>query len=103
LWIIRHRELLRGELVRGVKALAGLCLTNGNPDLAIPYLESTAEKDPLDEDLWVHLMRAHLGTGNPGRALKAFRNAAEALKRGLDLEPGPALKALAREAGLKSQ
>ena len=103
LWIIRHRELLRGELVRGVKALAGLCLTHGNPDLAIPYLERTVEKDPLDEDLWVHLMRAHLGTGNPARALKAFRNAAEALKRGLDLEPGPALTALAREAGLKSQ
>ncbi len=101
LWIIRHREVLREDFIRGVKALASLCFEKGDSVSSIPYLEKAIQKDPLDENLYVQLMRAHLLSGYPGKALTTFRKASEVLKKDLDVEPGPVLTALAHEAGLK--
>ncbi|MEM2126141.1 MAG: BTAD domain-containing putative transcriptional regulator [Candidatus Methanosuratincola sp.] len=101
LWIIRHREFLREEFIRGVKALAELTLAMGAPDIAIPYLEKAMDKDPLDESVYLHLMRAHLKAGYPSKAITLFKKLEATLMRELEITPGPALTTLALEAGLK--
>lgn len=101
LWIIKHREFLREEFIRGVKTLAELTLAMEIPDIAIPYLEKAMDKDPLDESVYLHLMRVHLKTGYPSKAITLFKKLESTLMRELEIKPGPALTALALEAGLK--
>ncbi len=100
-WIIRHREMLRGEFVRGCLLLADLLRKEGETAEAIPYLEKAVERDPLNEELYEALMGVHLERGYPSQALRVYLSAEEALRRELGISPGPKLKALAERAGLK--
>lgn len=101
LWIIRHREILREEFVKGVLILTERCLRLGKPEKALPYLHKAIEKDPINEELYVNLMKIYLKIGYPSQALKVFNQAKEILKRELAVEPGFNIIALAQEASKK--
>ncbi|RMG03011.1 MAG: tetratricopeptide repeat protein [Nitrospirae bacterium] len=101
IWIIRHREILREEFLRGTLLLTELLKEAGEPSLAVPYLERAIEKDPLNEEIYEYLIDVHLTRGYPSLAIKAYRRAEEALKRELGITPGPRLIAVARRAGLE--
>ena len=100
-WIIRHRELLREEFMKGVISLSKACLKAGKPEVAVPYLQKAFDADPLNGEVSANLMRCHLEMGSRSEALKVFNKAKQILKKELGIEPGPSLIALAREAGLR--
>ena len=100
-WIIRHREILREEFLKGVICLSNACIEAGTPERAVPYLQKAFDTDPLNGEVSSRLMRCHLEMGSRSKALKVFNKAKDMLKKELGIEPGPSLIALAREAGIK--
>ena len=101
-WIIRHREILREEFLKGVISLTHACIEAGEPERAVPYLQKAFDTDPLNGEVSSCLMRCHLQMGSRSEALKVFKKAKQILKKELGIEPGTTLMALAREAGLKN-
>jgi len=101
-WIIRHREILREEFLKGVISLTHACMEAGEPERAVPYLQKAFDTDPLNGEVSSCLMGCHLQMGSRSEALKVFKKAKQILKKELGIEPVPSLIALAREAGLKN-
>jgi DNA-binding SARP family transcriptional activator len=101
-WIIRHREILREEFLKGVISLTRACIEGGEAERALPYLQKAFDTDPLNGEVSACLMRCHLEMGSRSGALKVFKKAKQILKKELGIEPGSSLMALAREAGLKN-
>jgi|Deesub1362A_J573_1020465.scaffolds.fasta_scaffold00199_19 DNA-binding SARP family transcriptional activator len=100
-WIIRHREILREDFVKGAILLYELCRESGDINESLPYLYRAVERDPLDEEIYSVLMELYLELGYPSKAIQTYKQAEEILKKELDIAPGPALQALARKAGMK--
>jgi DNA-binding SARP family transcriptional activator len=101
MWIIKHREVLREEFIKGVMVLSERCLEIEKLEEALPYLNKAVEKDPLHEGLYANLMKTYLKMGYPSRALKIFRQAKEIFQQELGIEPNSPLLALAQEASGK--
>lgn len=101
-WIIRHREILREEFLKGVISLTHACIEAGEAERAVPYLQKAFDTDPLNGEVSASLMRCHLEMGSRAGALKVFNKAKQILKKELGIQPGTTLMALAREAGLKN-
>lgn len=101
-WIIRHREILREEFLKGVIFLTHACIEAGDPERAVPYLQKAFDMDPLNGEVSSCLMQCHLKMGSRSEALKVFNKAKQVLKKELGIAPGPALIALARDAGRKN-
>lgn len=97
-WIVRHRERLREEFIRGSILLSERCLAAGRHDEPLPWLRKALDKDPLHEAAYAALMRLHLAMGYPSKALRLYRQARETLARELGIEPGSVLQALSRKA-----
>jgi DNA-binding SARP family transcriptional activator len=70
-------------------------LEAGEDESLIPDLRRALAEAPYNERLWLGLMTALARSGRRAEALLAFRDATDALRRELDLEPGPELRALA--------
>jgi len=94
-WIAPRRNLLRKMFIEGVLRLSRLAEKDGAHDLPVPYLEAAIDKDSLHEGLYERLMISHHRAGARSRALVVFRQAEEALERGLGTRPGPGLSTLA--------
>jgi len=101
LWVIRHREKLQKLYLQTVFNFTRVCIQKNDPGTTIPYLEKALERDFLNEETYLYLMKVNLQMGFPAKAIQLFRQAEETLKETFDIAPGPALVSLAREAGLK--
>jgi predicted ATPase/DNA-binding SARP family transcriptional activator len=62
------------------------------PGAAIAELESFVTTEPLDEQWWAMLVRAHARCGRQAEALDTYQRARRILAEELGLEPGPALR-----------
>lgn len=100
-WIIRHRELLREDFIKGAILLSEMCRKKGNIKDSLPYLYRALERDPLNEEVYATLMELYLESGYPSKAIMVYKQAEEILKNELDIAPGPTLQGLARRAGMK--
>ncbi len=100
IWIIRHREVLREDFIRGAILLSEMCKKEGNIKDSLPYLYKALEKDPLNEEVYATLMQIYIDSGYPSKAIQTYKQAEEMLKKELDISPGPKLQQLARLAGL---
>lgn len=100
IWIIRHREVLREDFIRGAILLSEMCKKEGNVKESLPYLYRASEKDPLNEEVYATLMQLYLDSGYPSKAIQTYKQAEEILRKELDISPGPKLQQLARLAGL---
>ena len=100
-WIVRHREMLREDFIKGVLLLYELCRKSGDIDVALSYLRRAAKLAPTNEEVYATIMQAHIENGYPSQAAQVYRQAAETLADELGIAPGPKLQALARRAGLK--
>lgn len=98
-WVVRHRERLREEFIRGAIDLSGMCIDAGRHEEPIPFLRKALDQDPLHEEIYGALMRVHLALGYPSRAILLYRQAEETLERELGIAPGASLRALKKEAG----
>ena len=78
-----------------VDQLVTLHLALGDAADMIPELRRELREAPYREPLWAGLMTALAATGRKAEALIAYRDATEALRRELDVEPSEELQALA--------
>lgn len=95
-WIVNHRELLRELFIRGVFTLFDSAADEKHLEMAIPYLQKAARKDPLNEGVYARLMRGYLTMGYPAKAVQTYRQAETILKRELGIIPGSTLLILMR-------
>lgn len=90
-------ELVRlGELrASAVDELVRIRLPLGDYDRAIQELRRELSESPYREPLWADLMLVLARAGRRAEALLAYRDAEQALRRELDVEPGADLQELA--------
>ena len=86
--LLERRHAAFDELVR-------LRLSLGEYGEVVPELRQALRESPYQERLWASLMVALSRSGRKAEALLAYREATEALRRELDVEPGDELQALA--------
>lgn len=90
-WIVQERLRLEDLYVAALRRLIELGPQVGTADEATAYLRQALEKERLNEDLHVELMRRYLDSGRPASALQQF----EDLRRQLDqMGEQPGSKAL---------
>jgi len=90
-------ELARLEELRAsaIDQLVTLRLELGEHEALTAELRRAVGESPYRERLWASLMLALARSGRRAEALLAYRDAEVALRRELDVEPGPELQALA--------
>jgi DNA-binding SARP family transcriptional activator len=93
---VRQLEDLR---TAAVEDLARLRLELGEHEALVPDLRRAIADAPWNEQLWGSLILALARSGRRAEAMLAYREAADVLRRELDIEPGPALRRLA--AGIR--
>jgi DNA-binding SARP family transcriptional activator len=92
-WAIVERERLRDLVGKPLRALGGL---TDDPDEATTYLERLASMEPLDVEIHRDLIRAWLGQGRRGRAMRHYRVLQSRLMRELGERLSPDLAEFVR-------
>jgi len=92
-WTSAEREHLQVIAFSTMTTLGELELS-GNPLESVRLAQTVLRQDPLWEDAWRLLMRAHLERGNRAQALRAWQRCAAVLEAELGLEPLPETKAI---------
>ncbi len=93
-WLDETRARQRGEAVRAARALADAAEQAGDTDAAMRWSTRAAELADDEDGIATHVQR--LGRLHRGaEAQAAYRRYADRLAATLDLEPSPALRALA--------
>jgi len=101
-WLDPLRQRLQERFSSLGRALATSSLEAGELDAADDAALRLLEADEADEPGWALRIRVRLERGERTAALRLYGRARETLRRELDVEPGPELAALAREAGARS-
>lgn len=91
---VRQLDALR---IAALEDVMRLRLDLGEHDALVPELRRAVVEAPYNERLWTSLMVALARSGRRAEALIAFRDAADALRRELDIEPGPQLRTVAQQ------
>jgi DNA-binding transcriptional activator of the SARP family len=86
--LLERRHAAFDDLVR-------LRLSLGEYGEVVPELRRELRESPYQERLWASLLVALSRSGRKAEALLAYREATDALRRELDVEPGAELQALA--------
>lgn len=86
--LLERRHAAFDDLVR-------LRMSLGEYGEVVPELRRELRESPYQERLWASLLVALSRSGRKAEALLAYREATEALRRELDVEPGAELQALA--------
>ena len=95
---VDERQLRGRQLVRALDCLANMWLESGQPSLAIENSMETVKVDPFRESSHQLLMRAHLASGDPPKAVGAYHRLRELLARELGTGPSAETEALYLEA-----
>jgi DNA-binding SARP family transcriptional activator len=82
--------------VAAIEDIVRMRLDLGEHQALVPDLRRAFLEAPYNERLWTALMIALARSGHRAEALLAYRDAAQALRGELDIQPGPQLEALAR-------
>lgn len=93
-WALATREQLRETFIDSAQRLAILLGASGGSDEAAAAIERAIAADPLREDLYGALMRAHLAAGRRSHALAVYDRCARVLRAELGSTPGTALQLL---------
>jgi DNA-binding SARP family transcriptional activator len=87
-------ERLVRRHVEGGSAYARWLLDANRPSDAVPVLRAVIASDPLVEDVWAALMRAHARSGDAVQALKVYLQVESILLTDLEVQPGAATQEL---------
>ena len=93
-WCIVERERLQGLYVRALAQLMAYHSANAQHDLAIDCARRILVCDPMREEVHRDLMRLHLQAGQPGAALRQYRQCEDLLRNELGVEPAPETREL---------
>jgi DNA-binding SARP family transcriptional activator len=92
-WAAPHIAADRERYLQALEDAAHFCEARGQDTGAIELLKRAFREDPLRESSAFQLMR-HLGSRDPGEAIRVYNQLREALADRLQLEPDPKLTAL---------
>ncbi|MEZ4643627.1 MAG: BTAD domain-containing putative transcriptional regulator [Chloroflexota bacterium] len=92
-WIIPRREELRQAYLDALHQLVTLLEQQQDFRAASRYSQRLLQHDPLDETAYVHLMRLHALSGDRAGVRRIYETCLAALRRELDVEPGPTTQA----------
>lgn len=92
-WIIPRREELRQAYLDSLHQLVQLREQSGDYRAAAGTSQRLIQNDPLDEPAYVQLMRLHALSGDRAGVRRVYEQCVNALRRELDVEPGPATEA----------
>ncbi|HRQ40596.1 MAG TPA: BTAD domain-containing putative transcriptional regulator [Chloroflexota bacterium] len=96
-WIIPRREALRQAYQEALHQLVYLLEQSGHFRAAARYGQTLIQHDPLDETTYVQLMRLQALSGDRAGVRRVYEQCVTALRRELDVEPGPATQAAYEE------
>jgi DNA-binding SARP family transcriptional activator len=102
-WLVIDRERIRQTRLHALEALSALRLAQGRYAEAVDAGLAAVRADPLRESAQRAVIRAHLGEGNVGDAIRHFRAYRQALWLELGVEPTEALSSLLPAAKPASQ
>jgi DNA-binding SARP family transcriptional activator len=97
-WFAAERRRLHDIAVAGLLRLGRAARARGDPPAARSALERAVALEPLSEEAHRDLIRLHLDEGRPAEAARQYAACADLLRRELQVEPGPEITALLREA-----
>lgn len=93
-WALPTRERLRAKLLHVLIQASRRRLQDGRPAEALRLIEKGLEADPLAEELYGSLIRAHAALGQRGAALTAYQRCQQMLSTQLGIDPSPRTQAL---------
>lgn len=96
-WIMPERRRLEELFFQALRQLVTLLEQSGEMEFALQYAHRAVSVDPLREEACLELMRLYAAAGQPGAALRQYRELERLLQQELNATPGAALCALARE------
>ena len=91
-WIAPERERLQTLMSSALQKLVNLQEQSRDYAAATQTSQLLLRLDPLDEALYLQLMRLHRLNGDPAGAIRAYQSAQETLHRELGIQPGQALR-----------
>ena len=102
-WILPEEERLAGLFFDTVSALLMQLEQESELIAALHYARQAVSVDPLREEAHQHLIRLLFATGQPGAALRQYRELERLLDEQMGEEPSAPLRALARQIEKQSQ
>ena len=102
-WIFPERDRLADLFFQCLRRLVTLLEESGEPSQAIQYARRGVTADPLREGSYVDVMRLLLRSGQPGDALRYFREMERLFQAELDTTPSAAARRLASECEMAVQ
>lgn len=96
-WIIPLREEFRQNYLDALHQLVSLLEQQADYRAAARYGQRLLQQDSLDETAYVQLMRLHAFSGDPAGVRRVYDTCVAALRRELDVAPGPATQAAYEE------
>lgn len=106
-WIVAPREKLRQQHRQLQQQLIALLEEQRDYSTALEHARRLLQTDPLDETVYLHLMRLHTRNHDRAGALRVYQECATVLERELEVSPGPQLQAayaqLRREAAAPTE
>jgi DNA-binding SARP family transcriptional activator len=93
-WILPEQQRLDELFFRALRQLIAHLERAGEFDGAIQYARRAVSADPLREEAHRELIRLHAAAGQPGAALRQYRELERILKQDLNATPGAATRAL---------
>jgi predicted ATPase/DNA-binding SARP family transcriptional activator len=96
-WILPEETHLAGLFFDSVSALITHLEESGRSGEALRYARRAVSVDPLREEAHGHLMHLLAATGQPGAALRQYREMERLLDEEMGEEPSAPLRALARQ------
>ncbi|MBE2240226.1 MAG: AAA family ATPase [Caldilineaceae bacterium] len=91
-WIVSEREHLRQQYSSACQRLIGVLESQRAYAPALQVAQQLLRLDPLDESVYVALLRLHSLNEDRTGALRTYQSAVEILRRELDVEPSTALR-----------
>ena len=93
-WIAPERERLQRLAVDVLERLVKAHERQREHEQALGYAERLLGLDPLNEEAYLALMRLNAVMGDRAAALRGYHTCVTALRRELEIEPGPPIREL---------
>ena len=102
-WIAVPRERLVSQYILTLDQLAQLWEQQGDYSRAIHYVQQLLERDTLRESSYRRLIHLYALAGNGAKAIEAYHQCAEVLRREMDVEPSSMTRTLYERVKTPSQ
>src|SRR5205823_2749128 len=102
-WILPEQQRLEERLVQTLTWLVGHLEGEGQLEQAIDYARRAVRVDPLREEAHGELMHLYVAAGQPGAALRQYRELERVLRQQLDIAPSAGTRALAEQISAEAR